>query len=69
MPSPHTTARILLRAGQSDGELSVIDRPVGADFGGPPLHHHAFDEAFYVLEGEMTFQLGDELRTASAGGC
>jgi len=67
MPSPHATTRILLRSGHSDGELSVIDLPVGADFGGPPLHHHAFDEAFYVLDGEMTFQLSDELRTAGAG--
>ena len=61
------TAQILLRGGQSDGQLSVIDLPVSADFAGPPLHHHAFDEAFYVLEGEMTFQLGDELRTTGPG--
>jgi uncharacterized cupin superfamily protein len=25
---------------------------------GPPLHHHAFDETFCILEGELTFQLG-----------
>ena len=63
MPS----SQILLRSEQSDGQLSVIDLPVSADFGGPPLHHHAFDEAFYVLEGEMTFQLGDELRATGPG--
>ena len=34
---------------------------------GPPLHIHDFDEAFYVLEGELTFQLGDQLTTADAG--
>jgi len=39
--------------------------PAGAK--GPPLHTHDFDEAFYVLEGELTFQLGDELSTAGAG--
>jgi quercetin dioxygenase-like cupin family protein len=27
----------------------------------------AFDEGFHVLEGELTFQFGDELRTARAG--
>jgi glyoxylate utilization-related uncharacterized protein len=34
---------------------------------GPPLHTHAFDETFCVLEGELTFQVGDEVRVASAG--
>jgi mannose-6-phosphate isomerase-like protein (cupin superfamily) len=34
---------------------------------GPPLHSHAFDEAFYILDGELTFQLGNEQTTAKAG--
>jgi quercetin dioxygenase-like cupin family protein len=38
--------------------------PAGAP--GPPLHLHDFDETFYVLEGELTFQLRDELITAGA---
>jgi mannose-6-phosphate isomerase-like protein (cupin superfamily) len=33
-----------------------------------PLHvHHADDEAWYVLEGELGFQLGEEEVTAAAG--
>jgi mannose-6-phosphate isomerase-like protein (cupin superfamily) len=67
MPSPVPTSQVLLRGGQTDGVLSVIEVPAGPDFGGPPLHHHDFDEAFYVLEGTMTFQLGDALLTAGAG--
>jgi quercetin dioxygenase-like cupin family protein len=47
--------------------LSAIELALAADWTGPPLHHHAFDEAFYVLEGELTFQLGDERRTAGPG--
>ena len=36
--------------------------------GGPPPHiHHREDEAFYLLEGELEFQEGDRLFTASAG--
>jgi mannose-6-phosphate isomerase-like protein (cupin superfamily) len=35
--------------------------------GAPPLHHHDFDEGFYVLEGELTFQLGDEIVVKRAG--
>jgi quercetin dioxygenase-like cupin family protein len=39
--------------------------PAGAP--GPPLHTHAFDEAFYVLDGELTFQLGNQKATARNG--
>jgi quercetin dioxygenase-like cupin family protein len=58
--------RVLLRSEQTNGRISVIEnapRP-GA---GPPLHHHDFDESFYVMAGELTFQLGDELVTAGPG--
>jgi mannose-6-phosphate isomerase-like protein (cupin superfamily) len=58
---------VLLRSEQSGGAVSLIENRVPAGWEGPPLHHHAFDEAFYVLEGELTFQLGHELATASAG--
>ena len=58
---------VLLRASQTAEELSVIEMTVGAGWGGPPLHHHDFDEAFYVLRGELTFQLGDEVSTRGAG--
>lgn len=35
---------------------------------GPPLHVHANeDEVLYVLEGEMRFQLGDEVHSAPVG--
>jgi mannose-6-phosphate isomerase-like protein (cupin superfamily) len=44
-----------------------MDNTVSADFPGPPLHHHDFDETFYVLEGELTFQLKDEVFTRKAG--
>jgi len=59
--------RVLLRGEDSDGKVAVVDNDVAAGFGGPPLHHHDFDEAFYVIEGELTFQLGDERFTRRAG--
>lgn len=35
---------------------------------GSPWHlHHAEDESFYVLEGTLTFLIGDERITAGAG--
>ena len=60
--------RVLLRSEQSGGRLAVIDEGVGPEFAGPPLHvHPAFDEAFFVLEGELTFQAGDRVWTAGPG--
>jgi mannose-6-phosphate isomerase-like protein (cupin superfamily) len=67
MPTPDFETQIHLRKAQSNGVVSVVELAATPDFAGPPLHHHDFDEAFYVLEGEMTFQLGDELRTAGPG--
>src|SRR3954466_2114824 len=57
----------LLRPAHSAHPGGIVEIPVPAGWPGPPLHHHAFDEAFYVLEGELTFQLGDELATAGPG--
>lgn len=59
--------RVLLNSEDSGGEVSVVENTVPPRWDGPPLHHHSFDEAFYVLDGELTFQLGEELRTATRG--
>jgi uncharacterized RmlC-like cupin family protein len=45
----------------------VIENTAPAGWEGPSLHHHDFDETFYVLEGELTFQLGDEIFTRTQG--
>jgi quercetin dioxygenase-like cupin family protein len=59
---------VRLRGEDSEGRLAVIETVVPAGFGGPPLHlHPEFDEGFYVLEGELTYQLGDDLITAGPG--
>jgi quercetin dioxygenase-like cupin family protein len=58
---------VLVRGEQSLGRIAVMDNSVGADFAGPPLHHHDFDELFYVVEGELTFQAGSEVVTRRAG--
>jgi mannose-6-phosphate isomerase-like protein (cupin superfamily) len=68
MPEDRKPIDVRLRSEQTKGRLAVLENRVSADFAGPPLHVHPdFDEAFYVLEGELTFQFGDERRTASAG--
>jgi len=58
---------VLLRSEQTGDALAVTENTVPAGWGGPPLHHHDFDETFYVLDGELTFQLGEEVRRAAAG--
>jgi quercetin dioxygenase-like cupin family protein len=58
---------VLLRSEDSGGRVALTDNGVPARAAGPPLHHHDFDEAFVVLEGEVTFALGDELVTRRAG--
>ena len=68
MPSaPNPITEVLLHGEQSDGEVSVTEILVAPHTLGPPLHTHDFDEAFYVLEGELIFQVGDALDTRGAG--
>ena len=58
---------VKIDSAQTEGRYAVIEEvsPVG---GGPPLHVHRHeDEVFYVLEGEVEFQLGDQRFRAKAG--
>ena len=67
MSTERAQINVLLRSEQSGGEISLIESGSLPSFGGPPLHHHDFDETFYVIEGELTFQLGDDIFTKEAG--
>jgi quercetin dioxygenase-like cupin family protein len=64
MPNP--SANVLLRGEEAGGQVSVTEIVV-PPHAGPPLHTHDFDEAFYMLEGELIFQVEDELVTRRAG--
>jgi quercetin dioxygenase-like cupin family protein len=64
MPNP--SANVLLRGEEAGGQVSVTEIVV-PPHAGPPLHTHDFDEAFYMLEGELIFQVEDELVTKRAG--
>jgi quercetin dioxygenase-like cupin family protein len=55
------------RAADTAGAFSVIEI-VQRRGGEPPLHvHRREDEVFYLLDGEMTFHVGDERLSATAG--
>jgi mannose-6-phosphate isomerase-like protein (cupin superfamily) len=64
---PAGPIRVLLRGEETGGVVSVVDNDVGAGSPGPFLHTHDVDEAFCVLEGALTFQVGDELVAVGAG--
>jgi len=60
-------AVIKLTAAQTDGLMSIIEitEPPGAE---APLHvHHLEDETFWILDGSVTFEVGDVTFEASAG--
>src|SRR3954469_20532601 len=58
---------VLLRGEQTGGQVSVTEIVVPPHAAGPPLHTHGFDEAFHLLEGELIFQVEDEIVTKRAG--
>jgi len=68
MPSvPNLRTNVLLRSEETGGHVSVTEIVVPPHSAGPPLHTHDFDEAFYMLEGELIFQVEDAQLTKAAG--
>ena len=62
-----TLAEIKLTAEQTGGALSILEitEPPGAE---TPLHvHHREDETFCILDGDVTFEVGDTTIEAHAG--
>ncbi len=58
-------AEIRVSAADGDGDVSIVETttPHGAM---PPLRVHDEDQSFYVLDGEVTFFVGDEVVRAAA---
>lgn len=60
-------AVIKATAADTGGQMTIVEmtEPPGAE---APLHvHHREDEAFWVLEGDVTFEVGDTTIEAHAG--
>jgi quercetin dioxygenase-like cupin family protein len=64
---PNLRTKVLLRSEETAGQLSLTEIMVPPHTAGPPLHTHDFDEAFYLLEGELIFQVEETLATKGAG--
>jgi len=56
-----------LGAADTHGALSVVDHRVPAGFAPPPHVHHGMDEAFYVIEGQISGFCGDKHWSAGPG--
>jgi quercetin dioxygenase-like cupin family protein len=57
-----------LATGQDTQGQFALQEQVGRKGNVPPPHiHHREDETFYVLEGEMTFSIGDQTIKATPG--
>lgn len=58
--------RFLCQAENTNRAFSMMEvmLPQGA---GPPPHHHDWDEAYYIADGEVRFTLGETIRLVKAG--
>jgi quercetin dioxygenase-like cupin family protein len=57
----------LVTGAESGGSYFTLIADVGPH-GGPPVHiHHLEEEQFYVLEGEISFSVGDQTFQVQAG--
>ena len=64
---PGELMTFLLTGEETGGTLFVSELSVAPGGGTPPHIHHREDEAFRVLEGTLTIQVGGDTITASAG--
>ncbi len=59
--------RFLATGEDTDGKYATFEAAVPSGSGPPPHIHSREEESFYILEGEITFQLGDERFVADEG--
>jgi len=59
--------KVLVRGRDGSGRVAIMDNVIERGHEGPPLHHHPFDEAFYVIDGVLTFRVDDHDSTCRAG--
>lgn len=60
-------AEIKATAADTGGQMTIVEMTYGPG-GEAPLHvHHRDDEGFWVLEGDVTFEVGDTTIEAGAG--
>ena len=59
---------LLVRSEDTDGRFALVEHPIAPRALAGPMHVHDHeDEYSYVLEGEVGFQVGDEVFSAGPG--
>jgi mannose-6-phosphate isomerase-like protein (cupin superfamily) len=61
------TYTTLLSGAQTGGAFTLLEALVPPDTGPPPHIHHAEDETFILVDGSLTFTLGDKQIEAKSG--
>lgn len=56
----------VLASGAQTGSYEIFHQ-AGPEGSGPPPHSHPWDEAFYVIQGEIAFGIGDRELIARTG--
>lgn len=59
--------RFLATGDETDGKYAMFEALVPPGGGPPPHVHSREEESFYILEGEITFTVGNETIIATAG--
>src|SRR3989442_13671350 len=59
--------RFKATAESTGGAFALIDETAGPGRASPPHIHHAEDEAFWIIDGEVTFTCGGERTIAGPG--
>ncbi len=70
IPVPFARAVVTMKAEshQTDGQITVYESRQEPHSIGPARHYHTrLTEVFYILEGEMTFLVGETIHAAPAG--
>ncbi len=58
---------VLAPAESTGGALTVLDQVMPRRSGPPPHVHDRLHEYFYLLDGEISFQIGNEVKSARTG--
>ena len=69
MYKPGRTFSLKLRGGETGGSIMMFEQTVPAGTRKTYHLHRDSDEVAYVLSGEVTFKIGDEVTVGGAGTC
>ena len=61
-----TQVKFLCTSESTDKGFSILEVELPQGTGAPP-HHHPWDEAYYLLSGNVTFQLEEQVIAMTAG--